>query len=413
MKKLVSIKFNPEKSQYYYQRINQSIESKLWIELIHYKNKQTTINKGILPEGPGFLVSSGGSSNGPYKCLLPCSHLNQSALATGLWLESQGIKKKNCLILNPLPFHHVSGLMPWWRSRCWESKHEILPSEVMRDPSKLERKLTELKNEYNLNLICSLVPTQLKRLIDHPAGIRALQLMDLIWVGGSSLSSQLSSRARGHNIRLSPCYGATETGSMITAQKPNDFLAGEENSGSTLDEVHLKVNNDNTLFVKTLRLAIARCKNNVLEKITDQNGWWETGDKASLSSKENVTVLTIYGRKDNAILSGGETVYIDNIHSRLNQIIEANHLPIELFFITSIHNDEWGERLVGLIKTKKSFTSFSSYKIILILESHIKDWPTSERPINWYHCPELETNSLGKWEFQRWKNWIRDQQPII
>ncbi len=72
----------------------------------------------LLPPGPGVLVSSGGSSGGRRICLQPLKHLDQSAVATAHWLQGIGLDPGEVLICNPLPMHHVSGLMPWWRSHC-------------------------------------------------------------------------------------------------------------------------------------------------------------------------------------------------------------------------------------------------------------------------------------------------------
>ena len=77
----------------------------------------------LLPPGPGVLVSSGGSSGGRRICLQPLEHLDQSADATAHWLQGIGLDPGEVLICNPLPLHHVSGLMPWRRSRCWGSPH--------------------------------------------------------------------------------------------------------------------------------------------------------------------------------------------------------------------------------------------------------------------------------------------------
>ena len=34
-------------------------------------------------------------------------------------MRSIGLAPEQACLFNPLPFHHMSGLMPWWRSRCW------------------------------------------------------------------------------------------------------------------------------------------------------------------------------------------------------------------------------------------------------------------------------------------------------
>lgn len=65
------------------------------------------------------VLGSGGSSGGRRWCVQPLEHLQASADATARWLGVQGIDPAACLHLDPLPLHHVSGLLPLVRSRRW------------------------------------------------------------------------------------------------------------------------------------------------------------------------------------------------------------------------------------------------------------------------------------------------------
>ncbi len=163
------------------------------------------------------VLGSGGSSGARRWCLQPLSHLEGAAQATAHWLEAQGISPQRCELFNPLPPHHISGLMPWIRSRCWGSSLRWLAPELMRDPAALA--VQEPPSEGRSALL-SLVPTQLERLLEHPAGRDWLQGFALIWVGGAALSASQAQRCRQWGIRLSPCYGSTETGAMVAALAP-------------------------------------------------------------------------------------------------------------------------------------------------------------------------------------------------
>jgi len=35
--------------------------------------------------------------------------------------------------------------------------------------------------------------------------------------------------------------------------------------------------------------------------------------------------------------------------------------------------------------------------------------PPAQRPRAWWLCPELAPNALGKWERQRWLQWLSQQ----
>ena len=155
--------------------------------------------------GPGVIVGSGGSRGGRRWCLQPLTHLQASAAATGAWLAALGLEPAACLHLNPLPLHHVSGLMPWLRCRHWGGRHQALAPALMRDPGWLATALPAASLADQGPVLLSLVPTQLWRLLDDPAGIAWLQQLDLIWVGGAPLPAPLAQRARQPEQRLAPC----------------------------------------------------------------------------------------------------------------------------------------------------------------------------------------------------------------
>ena len=103
--------------------LEQAIQDGYWVQLLPPYGDKELIATNFLPKGSGVVVASGGSSGGRQYCLQPSIHLDQSAADTGDWLQKEGIVPQNCLIFNPLPLYHVSGLMPWWRSKCWGAEH--------------------------------------------------------------------------------------------------------------------------------------------------------------------------------------------------------------------------------------------------------------------------------------------------
>ena len=114
--------------------------------------------------GPGVVVGSGGSTGGRRWCLQPLSHLEASAAATAKWLGQDGIDPAACLHLNPLPLHHVSGLLPLVRSNQWGARHQLVPPGLLREPEAL----VEAVVVPDQPVLISLVPTQLARLMAVP-----------------------------------------------------------------------------------------------------------------------------------------------------------------------------------------------------------------------------------------------------
>ena len=180
-----------------------------WVQLMSQPSGSTPRLPDVsLPEGPGVVLASGGSSGQSRLCLHPKQHLELSAQSTASWLSDLGINASKCLIFNPLPLQHISGLMGWWRSQQWGIDHIWLDPVLMKQPSELLDFLEGLEGWREKYLLVSLVPTQLARLMEHPDGLRWLNRFAVIWVGGAPLSADLAKRARDQRLRLAPCYGA-------------------------------------------------------------------------------------------------------------------------------------------------------------------------------------------------------------
>ena len=406
MNTLHTFKCDPSKAEIISKQLAIAIESGSWIQLLPPQGHTTLISKAVLPKGPGVIIASGGSSGGPQQCLHPSSNLDESAIATGQWLHKQGFDPKNCVIINPLPLHHVSGLMPWWRSRIWGTEHYWLIPSIMRDPTTLNKFCKPIFHQRVGHFITSLVPTQLQRLIDHPAGLEWLKSFDLIWIGGSKLSEKLATNARRKQICLAPCYGTTETASMITALDPNAFLAGKNGCGTPLKDVDLRLNPSGSLQIKTRRLASIFLKNGNLEKIQDDNGWWQSGDLAKLILEDCLYQLEIIGRSDTAIHSGGETIFPEILEGKLLATAQKNQIPVQHILFLPIKDKEWGERLVALISWKTKLTTNEKNKQFKRIENLTKNWQPAQRPCLWHECTELEPSALGKFERAKWQNWL-------
>ena len=389
--------------------LEQSLVDGQWIQLQAPKGASSELPaSSACPQGAGVIMASGGSSGGRSLCLQPADHLDQSAAATGRWLTGCGLAPDQMLVLNPLPVHHMSGLMPWWRSRLWGADHVVLAPALMRDPQALWAHCRAMPLWRRRPRVVSLVPTQLRRLLDHPAGVRWLQDLAVIWVGGAALPIDLADRARALEVRLAPCYGATETAAMVAAQSPERFLAGERGCGTALGDVELRLDASGALLVRTPRLAIGRWRDGALQPLVDANGWWRSGDGASLEwAADGKQLLTIHGRLDDAIHSGGETVFPDQLAQRLMTEARAGGCALDGVLLLPVDHPEWGQRLVALVRSREGYLATDQWhQLQLRLEGLTRDWLPAERPFRWLQCPDLDVTDAGKWERQRWQAWV-------
>jgi len=411
MKKVTAIFCNRNKPEKCSQELRNNLNAGNWVQLLADGDaSEKLIRKDILAKEAGVIVRSGGSLNGHKQCLHPCSNLNMSAFATAQWLRAQGIEPRQCNIVNTLPLHHVSGLLPWWRSRCWGAEHLWIKPRMLHLPTQLEATIHSMISMNTGPLLTSLVPTQLSRLIDDSSGVKCLQLFSVIWIGGASIAESLAAKARSLRIRLAPCYGATETAAMVTAQRPNDFLSGIDSVGEPLEDIELKLEQSNALHVRTKRLANILNADGSLQSIANKDGWWESGDAAQLTIRHHIQQLKIIGRRDTAINSGGETIFPEQLQTLLLNDAKRKGLPIDNILLVPTKNEEWGERLEALVKFQTSQEKINSFELFNQLKAIVANWSSIERPIAWHNCPELSTNNLGKWEIKKWQSWVNTQE---
>ena len=392
--------------------LEADLDDRVWVHLLGsaaQPEPQVLEPDGLnWPSGPGLVLSTGGSSGGRQLCLHPSSNLDRSAQACGMWLEKIGLEPASTLVWNPLPFQHVSGLMPWWRARLWSAAHAWIPPDLIKQPGLLLNQSLRHPGWKRRPMVLSLVPTQLRRLLADPAGRSWLAEMAVIWVGGAALPADLANQSRDLGIRLAPCYGATETAAMVTAQAPREFLAGQGGCGRSLDGVRLQLNQQGALAVHCDRLAVARLDEaGGLCAVTDAQGWWHSADLAELEGSPTDPQLHLLGRLDGAIQSGGVTVFPAQLEQRLLTDARQQGLPLDAVLLLGLANREWGERLVALIRWSSVEPPSDGFECLRRL---VSNWPAPERPLHWIQCQELECSSAGKWERARWQQWLAAQQ---
>ena len=67
--------------------------------------------------------------------------------------------------------------------------------------------------------------------------------------------------------------------------------------------------------------------------------------------------------------------------------------------LLAVDDPEWGQRLVALVGS-------SDPAVLQRLEALTRSWPPAETPRRWLLCPDLALSALGKWQRQRWREWL-------
>ena len=69
-----------------------------------------------------------------------------------------------------------------------------------------------------------------------------------------------------------------------------------------------------------------------------------------------------------------------------------------------------GERLVALVRWSTSAREPTRMDALMAL---VSGWPAAERPRRWVPCPRIwSLRRQGKWDRQRWQNWLTSQQSL-
>jgi malonyl-CoA/methylmalonyl-CoA synthetase len=248
---------------------------------------------------PAAIIYTSGTTGASKGAVL--THNNFAANADNL-LASWQISNADRLLL-ALPLFHIhalgNGLLCWMISGCRMRLLERFDHRTAVDEFL----------DFRPTLFFG-VPTVYVRLLDAPAEIAAG--MRLFVSGSAPLPAQVFDQFRerfGHTILER--YGMTET--FMTLSNP---YAGERRAGTVgfpLPGVSVRII-DGELQVRSPTLFAGYWRNPAATAASFDDGWFKTGDLASVSDDGYYTLL---GRKSDLIISGGFNIYPREIEELL------------------------------------------------------------------------------------------------
>lgn len=274
-----------------------------------------------LPEGTAVVIRTSGSSGVPKSVALSAAALRASAEATHERLGGPG------QWLVALPTQLISGLQMLVRSAIAGT------TPVFYDGPFVPEALLEIAESMtHERRYISLVPVQLARLLElaerDEDAADALRRFDAVLVGGQAVTLELRRRAHALGIALKRSYGMSETagGCVYDGVEIGDTLVrirgGEvQLAGPTLALGYV---GDTALTHKNF--------------ITEPSGerWYRTGDAGELLGG----MLTVTGRLDRVIISGGINVSLDEVE-RIVRTLPGWEDAVAL----GVPDRDWGERV--------------------------------------------------------------------
>ena len=265
-----------------------------------------------LEPGTDLVVVTSGSTGGGKGVLLSAAALRASATATldrlggaGSWLLA-------------LPTSAVGGLQVLVRSALAGREPAVLArGERLADAV---GRLPPGDRRYT-----SLVPTQLRRYLDDEPDV--LASFDAVLVGGAATDAGLLDRARAAGVRVRTTYGMSET------------AGGCVYDGLPLERVSVRVAEGVELAGPVL--ASGYRLDPAATEAAFRDGWFATRDAGSLTADG---VLTVHGRLDDVVISGGVNVSPQAVESVLRE-----HPSVADAVVVGLPDPEWGQRVVAAV----------------------------------------------------------------
>jgi O-succinylbenzoic acid--CoA ligase len=233
-------------------------------------------SRADLPPDTAVVIATSGSTGEPKGVQLSATALLHSARAS---LDRLGASPGDTWLC-PLPTSHIAGLGVLARSLV-AGTAPVVTGRL--DPG--GRELGALGCQFT-----SLVPTQLRHLLDAGADLRAFRA---ILVGGAAVPGSLVAAARAAGARVVTTYGMSET------------CGGCVYDGVPLDGVSVRTGADGRIRIAGPVLFSGYRNSPGLTAVVLNDGWFVTSDLGQLGPDGR---LAVHGRADEMINTGGEKV---------------------------------------------------------------------------------------------------------
>ena len=290
-----------------------------------------------------LVVETSGSTGAPKRVVLARDAVMAGAAATAERLGGAGPW------LLALPPGYVAGAMVVIRSLL--AGHR--PSVVGADGS-VAAALGSARGP--VPRFCSLVPTQLHRLLGAPGEIEALRSLDTVLLGGGPIDPALRDRAAAAGVHVVATYGSAET------------AGGCVYDGLPLPAVEVSViHPSDRIRLRGPMLFEGYDGDPALTAAVLVDGWFHTADRGRITEDGRLEVL---GRVDDVILSGGIKVPAPAVAARLR-----DHPDLVDAEVLGVDDVEWGQRVVAFV------VGVEGRQVPSI--DALRDWVAAAHPRGW------------------------------
>lgn len=287
---------------------------------------RTQRHSGELLAGDAVIVPTSGSTAEPHLVVHTRASLLASASASAVRL---GAPTPETRWLLSLPFAHVGGLSIL--VRCLTAGASVILSPLPRAPEDVERLLRDRRVTH-----LSVVPTQLRRWLASPT-FAFPPNVQCVLVGGGPASASLRALAAQRRSPVVYSYGLTEMASQVATEAPGGSRPSPDGVGTALPMAHLSLSTDGRIRVGGPMLM----RTYLGEAAALDDGLFTTSDAGLLSPE---SVLTVLGRLDDLIITGGENVAPSAVESVLAEVPGVLDVCV-----VGRSSDEWGQTVVAVV----------------------------------------------------------------
>lgn len=236
-----------------------------------------------------------------------------------------------------MPPAHVGGLSIL--TRCLIARRCVVLSPGPFDPSRA----IDLMERSRVTL-ASVVPTMLRRLLSCQSPIwTPSPHLRAVLVGGASFPTALRTLAAKRGVVALATYGCTEACSQVSTQTLEQ--AGKPGCGPPLRGIEVRIE-QGEIQIRGDVLMDGYLEEESAGSLRLHGGWLRTGDAGAWLPDGQ---LSVQGRMDDIIVTGGENVAPQEIEAWLETVP-----GVASACVFAVPDDEWGQQVVAAIVTEPS-----------------------------------------------------------